>query len=98
MRIEMDLMKQFFKPTFEKIQHHIQAVLTEPDIGNITHLFLVGGFAESPLLQVKFHKLLSKVQKYQIINIFRIISEPYSVMRSLLSSLRVLVSLFSREQ
>ena len=24
----------------------------EPDIGNITHLFLVGGFAESTLLQV----------------------------------------------
>lgn len=28
-------------------------MLSEPDIGNITHLFLVGGFAESSLLQVK---------------------------------------------
>ena len=26
----------------------------EPDIGEISHLFLVGGFAESPLLQVSF--------------------------------------------
>lgn len=47
----MDLMRQFFRPTLEKICHHIQAVFEEPDIGHITHLFLVGGFAESTLLQ-----------------------------------------------
>ena len=52
LRIEMDLMKQFFQPTLDKIQQHIRAVFAEPDIGNITHLFLVGGFAESTLLQV----------------------------------------------
>ena len=35
-----------------KICQHISAVLAEPDVGTISHLFLVGGFAESPLLQV----------------------------------------------
>jgi len=51
LKIEMDLMKQFFQPTFDKIKQHISTVLREPDIGEISHLFLVGGFAESPLLQ-----------------------------------------------
>ena len=68
MRIEMDLMRQFFMPTLEKIKQvikellasntvtilfqHVNAVFAEPDIDNLTHLFLVGGFAESTLLQV----------------------------------------------
>ena len=70
LRIEMDLMRQFFMPTLEKIKQvlkellalnavavtnsfqHVNAVFSEPDIDNLTHLFLVGGFAESTLLQV----------------------------------------------
>ena len=64
----MDLMRQFFMPTLEKIKQvlkellapnavtnsfqHVNAVFAEPDIDNLTHLFLVGGFAESTLLQV----------------------------------------------
>ena len=68
LRIEMDLMRQFFMPTLEKIKQvikellasntvtilfqHVNAVFAEPDIDNLTHLFLVGGFAESTLLQV----------------------------------------------
>lgn len=51
LRIETDLMKQLFQPTLAKIQQHISAVLAEPDVGRVSHLFLVGGFAESPLLQ-----------------------------------------------
>ena len=66
LRIEMGLMRQFFKPTFDKIKQvkifdlcsiyilnfqQISSVLSEPDIGKISHLFLVGGFAESSLLQ-----------------------------------------------
>ena len=43
---------QLFEPTLLKICQHISAVLAEPDVGKISHLFLVGGFAESPLLQV----------------------------------------------
>ena len=64
----MDLMRQFFMPTLEKIKQvdkiiaptnvmpnvfqHVNAVFAEPDVENLTHLFLVGGFAESTLLQV----------------------------------------------
>ena len=64
----MDLMRQFFMPTLEKIKQvdkiiaptnimtnffqHVNAVFSEPDVENLTHLFLVGGFAESTLLQV----------------------------------------------
>ena len=48
----MMIAHQLFEPTLEKICQHIGAVLAEPDVGTISHLFLVGGFAESPLLQV----------------------------------------------
>ena len=47
----MELMKKFFQPTLEKMKQHIWAVLREPDVGEVSHLFLVGGFAESPLVQ-----------------------------------------------
>ncbi|XP_023335807.1 heat shock 70 kDa protein 12A [Eurytemora carolleeae] len=50
-RIETELMKQFFKPTLTNIKEHILSVLNEPDVRGLTHLFLVGGFAESSLLQ-----------------------------------------------
>lgn len=53
LRMETVLMKQLFQPTMDKIKEHIGAVLSEPDVGQVSHLFLVGGFAESPLLQVQ---------------------------------------------
>ena len=60
MRIEMELMRQFFRPTLDKIRHHIESVFQEPDIGHITHLFLVGGFAESTLLQEFIRSVFSE--------------------------------------
>ena len=47
----MELMKKFFQPTLEKMKQQIWAVMREPDVGEVSHLFLVGGFAESPLVQ-----------------------------------------------
>ena len=77
LRIEMDLMRQFFMPTLEKIKQvdkkndrllktvimnlilqHVNAVFAEPDVENLTHLFLVGGFAESTLLQVSLFTII----------------------------------------
>ena len=40
---------------------HVNAVFAEPDIDNLTHLFLVGGFAESTLLQVS-----SRITNYSL--------------------------------
>ena len=35
-------------------------MLAEPDVGTVSHLFLVGGFAESPLLQVSMMMMLQE--------------------------------------
>ena len=45
-----------------KICQHISAVLAEPDVGTVSHLFLVGGFAESPLLQVVTMMMLMEMR------------------------------------
>jgi len=65
-RIELSLMKQLFKPTLDRIKEHISAVLAEPDIGSVSHLFLVGGFAESPLVQEEVRNRFSSTLKVVI--------------------------------
>ena len=37
-------------------------MLAEPDVGTVSHLFLVGGFAESPLLQVVTMMMLMEMR------------------------------------
>eukprot|EP00794_Sanderia_malayensis_P005264 gene5264-5930_t len=51
LRIAPCVMEDLFNPVLRKITSHIQDLLDKPSLVNIQHLFLVGGFAESPLLQ-----------------------------------------------
>ena len=50
-RLEHDLFKLFFKTSQEKIVSHIEALLAQEGLSNVSTLVLVGGYAESQLLQ-----------------------------------------------
>lgn len=51
LRLEARLMLGLFKPTCEAIREHIANVLDHRSLDNVRYLFLVGGFAESQVLQ-----------------------------------------------
>lgn len=63
MRIESPAMLQLFQPTLEHIKEHIANVLNSPDVNNINYLFLVGGFAESQILQKEIRDTFSPFVK-----------------------------------
>ncbi|NWW37114.1 HS12A protein, partial [Panurus biarmicus] len=51
LRMSPDAMNALFKPTIDQIIQHLGEVFDKPEVTNVKFLFLVGGFAESPLLQ-----------------------------------------------
>ncbi|XP_077498368.1 heat shock 70 kDa protein 12A-like isoform X2 [Amblyomma americanum] len=51
LRLEPAAMRELFRPTLARIREHIGGVLGDPRLGAIHYLFLVGGFAESQMLQ-----------------------------------------------
>ncbi|XP_050049304.1 heat shock 70 kDa protein 12A-like isoform X1 [Dermacentor andersoni] len=51
LRLEPAAMRELFRPTLARIKEHIGGVLGDPRLGSIHYLFLVGGFAESQMLQ-----------------------------------------------
>ncbi|NXS10547.1 HS12A protein, partial [Neodrepanis coruscans] len=51
LRMSPDAMNALFKPTIDQIIEHLSEVFDKPEVTNVKFLFLVGGFAESPLLQ-----------------------------------------------
>ncbi|GLH08106.1 Heat shock 70 kDa protein 12A, partial [Gryllus bimaculatus] len=51
LRLQPSVMRELFQPTIHKILRYIQDVLDSPRVHGIQYLFLVGGFAESQLLQ-----------------------------------------------
>ncbi|XP_071947074.1 uncharacterized protein [Antedon mediterranea] len=50
-RFSLEGMQSLFQPSINNITECIEQVLNEPNIGNISHLFIVGGFAESPFVK-----------------------------------------------
>ncbi|XP_019623427.1 PREDICTED: heat shock 70 kDa protein 12A-like [Branchiostoma belcheri] len=50
LRLSKEVMYSLFQPVLEQIMAHIQSLLTNPKLRNIKTIFLVGGFADSPLL------------------------------------------------
>ncbi|RZF44958.1 hypothetical protein LSTR_LSTR001919 [Laodelphax striatellus] len=61
LRIHPSLMMELFRPTIERVIQHIEKVLSSPRVLNkITHLYLVGGFAESQILQQAIRDNFSK--------------------------------------
>ncbi len=51
LRLLPSLMMSLFEPVVSAIVHHIQELLLVPKLSNVHYLFLVGGFAESAVLQ-----------------------------------------------
>ncbi|XP_053314045.1 heat shock 70 kDa protein 12B [Spea bombifrons] len=51
LRMSSEAMNELFQPTIQQIVQHIGDLMKKPDVKGIKYLFLVGGFAESPMLQ-----------------------------------------------
>ncbi|XP_039207136.1 heat shock 70 kDa protein 12A [Crotalus tigris] len=51
LRMSPDAMNALFKPTIDQIIEHLSDIFEKPELTNVKFLFLVGGFAEAPLLQ-----------------------------------------------
>ncbi|KAM9324881.1 heat shock 70 kDa protein 12A [Gastrophryne carolinensis] len=51
LRMNPDAMNALFKPTVDHIIQHLTELFQKPEVSGVKFLFLVGGFAESPLLQ-----------------------------------------------
>ena len=58
-------MMQLFQPVINGIVSHIAGLLCKPALSNLSHLFLVGGFAESAILQDEMKKAYSS--RYKIL-------------------------------
>ncbi|XP_064601153.1 heat shock 70 kDa protein 12B-like [Liolophura sinensis] len=56
MRISGKVMQSLMKPTIQKIITHVETLMADPKCRGISHILLVGGFSESPLLQEEFRK------------------------------------------
>uniref|UniRef100_A0A6S8EBA4 Uncharacterized protein n=1 Tax=Aplanochytrium stocchinoi TaxID=215587 RepID=A0A6S8EBA4_9STRA len=55
----MALIKTFFKPVIDKILNEVESLLMKDELLDLTHLLLVGGFAESDVLQ---HELSDRLR------------------------------------
>uniref|UniRef100_A0A669PIN4 Heat shock protein family A (Hsp70) member 12B n=1 Tax=Phasianus colchicus TaxID=9054 RepID=A0A669PIN4_PHACC len=51
LRVSAEAMSELFQPTVTSIVQHIDALLKRPEVRGVKFLFLVGGFAESAVLQ-----------------------------------------------
>nr|XP_015199351.1 PREDICTED: heat shock 70 kDa protein 12B [Lepisosteus oculatus] len=51
LRMTPEAMNELFQPTISQIVQHIVALMQKPEVQGVRFLFLVGGFAESPMLQ-----------------------------------------------
>ncbi|XP_063348089.1 heat shock 70 kDa protein 12A isoform X4 [Pelmatolapia mariae] len=58
LRMSPDAMNSLFKPTIDHIIQHLTELFEKPEVSDIKFLFLVGGFAESPLLQQAVQNML----------------------------------------
>ena len=56
LRLSPDIIISLFLPVTQKIIRHIRMLLSNPRLVGISHLFLVGGFAESQVLQHEVKK------------------------------------------
>lgn len=45
------MMKNLFEPTVNQINHHLRNLLQQPELSKVNAILLVGGFADSALLQ-----------------------------------------------
>ncbi|XP_052579932.1 heat shock 70 kDa protein 12B isoform X2 [Peromyscus californicus insignis] len=58
LRMSCEAMNELFQPTVSGIIQHIEMLLARPEVQGVKLLFLVGGFAESAVLQHAVHTAL----------------------------------------
>ncbi|XP_050398831.1 mucin-2 isoform X3 [Patella vulgata] len=56
LRLSPEAMKLLFAPTLDKIKQAIGDIINHPHCRRLKYMFLVGGFAESPILQHEIRK------------------------------------------
>uniref|UniRef100_A0AAX7UYF8 Heat shock protein 12B n=1 Tax=Astatotilapia calliptera TaxID=8154 RepID=A0AAX7UYF8_ASTCA len=60
LQLTQEAMNELFQPTISKIVKHIEELMIKPEVRGVRFLFLVGGFAESPMLQKAVQKALGR--------------------------------------
>uniref|UniRef100_A0AAQ5XCB8 Heat shock protein 12B n=1 Tax=Amphiprion ocellaris TaxID=80972 RepID=A0AAQ5XCB8_AMPOC len=60
LRLTQEAMNELFQPTIINIVKHIEELMAKPEVHGVRFLFLVGGFAESPMLQRAVQKALGR--------------------------------------
>uniref|UniRef100_A0A672GTE7 Heat shock 70 kDa protein 12B-like n=1 Tax=Salarias fasciatus TaxID=181472 RepID=A0A672GTE7_SALFA len=60
LRLTQEAMNELFQPTIINIVKHIEELMAKPEVRGVRFLFLVGGFAESPMLQRAVQKALGR--------------------------------------
>uniref|UniRef100_A0A3Q3KC72 Heat shock protein 12B n=1 Tax=Monopterus albus TaxID=43700 RepID=A0A3Q3KC72_MONAL len=61
LRLTQEAMNELFQPTITNIVKHIEDLMAKPEVRGVRFLFLVGGFAESSMLQKAVQKALGRV-------------------------------------
>lgn len=51
LRMEADLFKEFFREPVNMLVEHLQQLMTEDNLSDVSTLLMVGGFSESPIMQ-----------------------------------------------
>uniref|UniRef100_A0A8C4EPK8 Heat shock 70 kDa protein 12B n=1 Tax=Dicentrarchus labrax TaxID=13489 RepID=A0A8C4EPK8_DICLA len=60
LRLTQEAMNELFQPTIINIVKHIEELMAKPEVRGVRFLFLVGGFAESPMLQKAVQRALGR--------------------------------------
>lgn len=60
LRLTQEATNELFQPTIFNIVRHIEELMAKPEVRGVRFLFLVGGFAESPMLQKAVKKALGR--------------------------------------
>ena len=66
--LSSDMMRELFSPTLQRIKDHLKGLLQDRKLANVKTMLLVGGFADSGLLQKKLKSIFSKSVKVLIPN------------------------------
>ena len=66
--ISANLMRGFFDKTIKKITQHIKSLLENPNLSDVDHLILVGGFSESQVLQAAMEEEFPRMSVHRVVH------------------------------
>ncbi|XP_067894460.1 heat shock 70 kDa protein 12B [Heterodontus francisci] len=61
LRMTPEAIAELFQPTIKQVVLHIETLMNRPEVAGVKFLFLVGGFAESPILQQAVQQAFSTI-------------------------------------